>query len=325
MCTAIRIKRGIIGRNLDYEIKYGEELAVSPPLFTFTYKMLPPDGEHNAIIGIAKTVNGYPLYFDAINEHGLGCIALSFPESAYYRDPKRGFVNLAPHEVIQYILTHAADIREARRELERINIIDKPYNEELPVAKLHWFISDGEHSLILESTKSGMAVYEDDVGVLTNEPPYPFHRTNIRTYLNLTDKEAVDRFPGSTAMTPYSRGMGAVGLPGDHSSASRFVRAAFTRAASITPDGVSDITEAFHVLASVEQQSGCVDVGGVPEYTQYTSVADLTDGVYYLRTYRNSRIRSYRLSECIQSPDKLTVIALDSCEDIKQYPPRRIT
>jgi choloylglycine hydrolase len=232
---------------------------------------------------MAKLVDGYPLYFDAINEHGVGCIALSFPESARYSDPRMGRLNLASYEVIQYIMARAESIGDARLILDRINVTRHAFRDELPPSPLHWFISDGERSLVLECTEDGAQVYENSVGVLSNEPTFPYHMTNLRNYLNLTHGEAVARW--GEGLTPYSRGMGAIGLPGDSSSASRFVRAAFNASSAKAPDGTDGMAVARHVLGSVEQIYGTVEVGGRLEYTQYTSVADMRSLNYSVRTY----------------------------------------
>ncbi len=285
MCTAICLgKYGVIGRNLDYEIKFGEQLVMTPRNFPLLYKLLPPESHHAAFIGMAKLVDGYPLYFDAINEHGVGCIALSFPESTRYSDPVAGRLNLASHEVIQYIMARAESISDARLILDRINVTQHPFRDDLPASPLHWFISNGKSSLVLECTEGGVQVYDNSVGVLTNEPPLPYHMTNLRNYLNLTHSEAVARW-GGEEMKPYSRGMGAIGLPGDSSSASRFVRAAFNASTAEAPDGADGMTVARHVLGSVEQIYGAVKVQNGLEYTQYTSVADTRSLTYSVRTY----------------------------------------
>ena len=284
MCTAICLgEYGVIGRNLDYEIKFGEQLVMTPRNFPLLYKLLPPESHHAAFIGMAKLVDGYPLYFDAINEHGVGCIALSFPESARYSEPRMGRLNLASHEVIQYIMARAESIGDARLILDRINVTNHAFSEDIPTSPLHWFISDGESSLVLECTESGVQVYDNSVGVLANEPPFPYHMTNLRNYLNLTHGVATARW--GEGLTPYSRGMGAIGLPGDSSSASRFVRAAFNTSSAKAPDGTDGMTVARHVLGSVEQIYGTVEVGGRLEYTQYTSVADMRSLTYSVRTY----------------------------------------
>ena len=285
MCTAICLgEYGVIGRNLDYEVKFGEQLVMTPRNFPLLYKLLPPESHHAAFVGMAKLVDGYPLYFDAINEHGVGCIALSFPESARYSEPVRSKVNLASYEVIQYILSHAVSIEDARRIMEQINVTPHAFSKELPPSPLHWMVSNGVRSLVLECSDDGVQIYDNGAGVLSNEPPFPYHMMNLRNYLNLTHGEAVARW-GGEGLKAYSRGMGAIGLPGDCSSASRFVRAAFNLAGARAPEGTSALAVARHVLGSVEQIYGTVAVGEGLEYTQYTSVADMHSLTYSVRTY----------------------------------------
>jgi choloylglycine hydrolase len=119
---------------------------------------------------------------------------------------------------------------------------------------------------------------------------------NLQNYLHVTNEEAVNRFAPSLPLKAYSRGMGAMGLPGDLSSASRFVKAAFTRLNSVSEDTESaGISQVFHILGSVAQQKGCVKIGNLYEKTIYTSCCNTTKGIYYYTTYENSQITGVKL------------------------------
>ena len=129
------------------------------------------------------------------------------------------------------------------------------------------------------------------MGILTNNPTFDFHMTNLANYMNLTAAEPTNRFAEGLKILPYSRGMGAMGLPGDLSSASRFIKASFTKMNSVSGNSESEsISQFFHILGSVEQQRGCVKLGDKLEITVYSCCCNADKGIYYYKTYENSQI-----------------------------------
>ncbi len=298
MCTAVtfRTKDHYFGRNLDYEYGFRETVTITPRNYPFHYRRLPPMERHYAMIGMATVSGGYPLYFDATNEHGLSMAGLNFPHSAQYMPEMAGKDNVAAFELIPWLLGDCKTVSDARKKLENANIVDLSFSPEYPVSPLHWIIADREVSVTLEQTEAGLLLYENHVGVLTNEPPFPWHMTNLCNYLYLGTEEPECRFAPDFPMKAYSRGMGAMGLPGDLSSASRFVKASFTKMNSVSKDAESaSISQVFHILGSVAQQQGCVKIGHLYEKTIYTSCCNTTKGIYYYTTYENSQITGVRL------------------------------
>ena len=298
MCTAVtyRTKDHYFGRNLDYEHGYQEAVTITPRDFPFHFRCLPPMEHHYAMIGMATVSDGYPLYYDATNEHGLSMAGLNFPHSAKYMPENPSKDNVTPFELILWIVGRCKTIKEAETKLSNANLVDIPFSEEFPLTPLHWFMADSERSVVIEQTEAGLQIFENPLGVLTNEPPFPFHMANLQNYLHVTNEEAVNRFAPSLPLKAYSRGMGAMGLPGDLSSASRFVKAAFTRLNSVSEDTESaGISQVFHILGSVAQQKGCVKIGNLYEKTIYTSCCNTTKGIYYYTTYENSQITGVKL------------------------------
>lgn len=293
MCTAITLKTKdhYFGRNLDLEYSYCESVTVTPRGYPFHFRKLPTAMRHYAIIGMATVVNGYPLYYDATNEFGLSMAGLNFPGNAVYYPEAENRDNVAPFEFIPWILTQCRTIPEVYTLLEKINIVEVPFSEEYPLSPLHWIITDSSCAITVETLKDGMHIYKNPVGILTNNPPFDFHMYHLNNYLNLTSEEPKNRFSDRVNLAPYSRGMGAIGLPGDLSSSSRFVRAAFTKLNSFSGDSEAESVEQFfHVLGSVAQQQGCVKVNGAYEKTVYSSCCNTDKGVYYYNTYNNRRI-----------------------------------
>ena len=298
MCTAVTYctKDHYFGRNLDYEHGYQEAVTITPRDFPFHFRCLPPMERHYAMIGMATVSDGYPLYYDATNEHGLSMAGLNFPHSAKYMPENPSKDNVTPFELILWVLGNCKTLKEAVNKLSNANLVDIPFSEEFPLTPLHWFMADSERSVVIEQTEAGLQIFENPLGVLTNEPPFPFHMANLQNYLHVTNEEAVNRFAPSLPLKAYSRGMGAMGLPGDLSSASRFVKAAFTRLNSVSEDTESaGISQVFHILGSVAQQKGCVKIGNLYEKTIYTSCCNTTKGIYYYTTYENSQITGVKL------------------------------
>lgn len=294
MCTAAtyKTKDFYFGRTLDYEFSYGDEITVTPRNYAFDFRHTSACTSHYAIIGMAHIVGNYPLYYDAINEKGLGMAGLNFVGNAVYAKPVSGKENIAQFEFIPYILGKCANINEAKSLLASINLTDTPFSEKLPTAQLHWIIADENGCITVESMADGLHIYDNPAGVLTNNPPFETQMFMLNNYMSLSPKQPQNTFANGLALNSYSRGMGALGLPGDLSSASRFARVAFTKMNSISADSENEsVSQFFHILGSVDQQRGCCEVSeGKYEITIYTSCCNTTKGIYYYTTYNNHQI-----------------------------------
>lgn len=294
MCTAAtyKTKNFYFGRTLDYEFSYGDEITVTPRNYAFDFRHTNACTSHYAIIGMAHIVGNYPLYYDAINEKGLGMAGLNFVGNAVYAKPVSGKENIAQFEFIPYILGKCANINEAKNLLASINLTDTPFSEKLPTAQLHWILADENGCITVESMADGLHIYDNPVGVLTNNPPFETQMFMLNNYMSLSPKQPQNTFANGLALNSYSRGMGALGLPGDLSSASRFARVAFTKMNSISADSENEsVSQFFHILGSVDQQRGCCEVSeGKYEITIYTSCCNTTKGIYYYTTYNNHQI-----------------------------------
>lgn len=301
MCTAVsfRTKDHYFGRNLDLEYCYKETITIMPRNFPLEYRKVKMPlrgngfaGKHYAVIGMATVVDDYPLFYDATNEKGLSMAGLNFPGNAVYKPEEAGKDNVTPFELIPWILGQCETVAQARALLEHINLLEENFSEKLPLSPLHWMISDREESITVEPMKEGIMVYDNPVGVLTNNPPFEMQMFYLNNFMGLTRETPENRFSEKVELQTYSRGMGAMGLPGDLSSSSRFVRAAFAKLNSVSGDSESEsISQFFHILGSVEQQRGCVHLGkGEYEMTIYSSCCNTDKGIYYYTTYENSQI-----------------------------------
>ena len=293
MCTAAtyRTKDFYFGRTLDYEHPHGEEVIFTPRNFPLPFRHLETMESHYAILGMAYVAEGYPLYFDAMNEKGLAMAGLNFVGNARYAGVKEGKENVAQFEFIPWVLGKCACVAEARKLLDRINLTDTAFSDRLPPAQLHWIIADRQEAITVESMADGLHIWDNPVGVLTNNPPFDRQLFRLNDFMHLSPKQPENAFAPGMDLTHYSRGMGALGLPGDLSSQSRFVRAAFVKSHSKSAQTEEEsVSQFFHILGSVDQQRGCCDVGGEYEITLYTSCCNTDKGIYYYTTYDNSRI-----------------------------------
>lgn len=294
MCTAAtyKTKDFYFGRTLDYDFSYGDEIAITPRNYCFDFRSMGRMENHYAMIGMAHVEEDYPLYYEAVNEKGLGMAGLNFVGNAEYREPVQGKDNVAVFEFIPWILAQCTTVKEARVLLDKINLDNTVFNEKLPVASLHWIIADRTEAVTVESVKEGIYVYENPVGVLTNNPPFNQQMFELNNYMSLSVKEPENHFAKGLPLHVYSRGMGAIGLPGDLSSQSRFVRAAFVKMNSLSGDSeMESVSQFFHILGSVDQQRGCCMVKeGEYEITIYTSCCNADKGIYYYTSYDNHQI-----------------------------------
>ncbi|MCM1488927.1 MAG: choloylglycine hydrolase [Firmicutes bacterium] len=301
MCTAAtyKTKDFYFGRTLDYEFSYGDEIVITPRNYPFNFREKGEMRSHYAMIGMAHVAEGCPLYYEAVNEKGLGMAGLNFVGNAVYFDSKEDKDNIAQFEFIPWILSQCTTVEQARELLSRINLTDKPFSDKLPLAQLHWIIADKNSAVTVESVAEGLKIYDNTVGVLTNNPPFDKQMFNLNNYMHLTPRNPENTFAKGLELNRYSRGLGAMGLPGDLSSQSRFVRAAFVKMNSVSGDGeLESVSQFFHILNSVDQQRGCCILEeNKCEITIYTCCCNADKGIYYYTAYDNHQITAVDMNK----------------------------
>ena len=308
MCTCISYKNGdnYFGRNLDLEYSFDEKVVITPRNYKFTLKNGEEFVQTKSLIGMATVVNNVPLYAEATNEAGLSIAGLNFPGNAYYGEVKEGMINLCPFEIIPYLLSKYSSVREIKEVISKINIVNIPFSENMPNAPLHWMISDSHESIVVEPMLDGLKVYDNKIGVLTNNPPFYYHELNLNNYMNLSAEHSSNRFASDINLKTYGVGMGAIGLPGDVSPASRFVRAAFNKLNSYSKkDELSNVSQFFHILDSVAMVRGqALTKDGKYDITTYSCCINTLKGVYYYKTYDNNQISAVSMhNENLDSSD----------------------
>ncbi len=314
MCTCINFKSkdNYFGRNLDLEYRFNEKVVITPRNYEFKLKNKSVIKTKYSIIGMAMVVDNYPLYAEASNEKGLSMAGLYFPSNACFFSEDNTKLSLAPYELIPYFLGLFTKVSEIRDSLNNLVITNTPFNNDLPVSDLHWMISDKEECIVLEQTKDGLKIYDNPIGVLTNNPPFDYHLMNINNYINLTPYYGKINFSDKINLKEYGQGMGAIGLPGDNSPASRFIRASFTKLNSVcNEDEESSVTQFFHILDSVSMVRGStVTKENKNDITTYSSCINIDKGIYYYKTYNNNQISAIRMTEENKNKKELSIYDL---------------
>ncbi len=321
MCTAVSIeeKLHLFGRTLDLECSFGEKVVVAPRNFKLSFLFEKGFSSHSAMLGTAHIANGFPLYYDAVNEAGLAIAALNFPGNAVYLPYREGMHNIASYELIPWVLCNCDTLSSAIDLLKSTNVTPDSFGKELPTTPLHWIIADRHGSATIEPSADCLKIYENPLGVLTNSPDFPYHFTRLADFMQLGNKPPENNISPSCNLTIYSRGMGAMGLPGDFSSSSRFVRAVFAKSKTTAAGDTEaeQISRFFHVMDTVSQPLGCaVTDGGKPVYTVYTSCIDTANTAYYFTTYGCRRIRAVNLDSAALESSSLISFPMNTNEDV---------
>ena len=314
MCTCINFKTkdNYFGRTLDLEYRFNEKVVITPRNYRFELKNGEIINTKNSIIGMATVIDNYPLYAEATNEKGLSIAGLYFPKNACFFDEDKSKLNLTPYELIPYFLGLYSTVEEIKELICNLNITNIPFQKDLPITDLHWMISDGNKCIVVEQQKEGLKIYDNPIGVLTNNPPFSYHLMNINNYSNLTPYNEESRFSSEIDLEQYSQGMGAIGLPGDNSSSSRFIRAAFNKLnSSCNEDEESSVTQFFHILDSVTMIQGTtITKESKNDITNYACCINTNKGIYYYKTYTNSQITAIKMTETEKNKKELSIYNL---------------
>ena len=190
-----------------------------------------------------------------------------------------------------WVLSQCKTVDEAKALLSDTNLVNIPFNDKMPVAPMHWIISDKEKSIVAEPLKEGLMIYDNPAEVLTNNPPFLMQYQGLNNYMSLSPYQPQNTFSDAIDLKCFSNGMGAIGLPGDSSSPSRFVRAAYNLHNCTAPETAEEtVNQFFHVLSSVEVVKGTVMAETGAHYSIYSSCIDADNCIYYYKTYENCNI-----------------------------------
>ena len=269
-CVAFRQKSLFFGRNMDLDYNFGEMIVVTPRRFGLSSL---GSEEHFSFIGVATVIDGYPLYADAMNEKGLCVAGLNFPQKAFYRELRDDKINVPAYEFTAYVAAKYSSVEEFRSDFEKIDITNQSFSEKVPHPTLHWMISDNVSSVVVESTETGINLYENPLNSMTNLPEFPDHMENFK------------KMRSEEGSTPED-------FPVLLSSPSRFLRAAHFLG-NVLPDKDHDgvISHVFHVLDTVAVPDvSARAANGNYHKTTYSLCYDAANRCCFIKPYENSRI-----------------------------------
>ncbi|HAT4288426.1 TPA: linear amide C-N hydrolase [Clostridium perfringens] len=306
MCTglALETKDGLhlFGRNMDIEYSFNQSIIFIPRNFKCVNKSNKKElTTKYAVLGMGTIFDDYPTFADGMNEKGLGCAGLNFPVYvSYSKEDIEGKTNIPVYNFLLWVLANFSSVEEVKEALKNANIVDIPISENIPNTTLNWMISDiTGKSIVVEQTKEKLNVFDNNIGVLTNSPTFDWHVANLNQYVGLRYNQVPEFKLGDQSLTALGQGTGLVGLPGDFTPASRFIRVAFLRDAMIKNDKDSiDLIEFFHILNNVAMVRGSTrTVEEKSDLTQYTSCMCLEKGIYYYNTYENNQINAIDMNK----------------------------
>ncbi|EOU1682687.1 choloylglycine hydrolase [Clostridium perfringens] len=306
MCTglALETKDGLhlFGRNMDIEYSFNQSIIFIPRNFKCVNKSNKKElTTKYAVLGMGTIFDDYPTFADGMNEKGLGCAGLNFPVYvSYSKEDIEGKTNIPVYNFLLWVLANFSSVEEVKEALKNANIVDIPISENIPNTTLHWMISDiTGKSIVVEQTKEKLNVFDNNIGVLTNSPTFDWHVANLNQYVSLRYNQVPEFKLGDQSLTALGQGTGLVGLPGDFTPASRFVRVAFLRDAMIKNDKDSiDLIEFFHILNNVAMVRGSTrTIEEKSDLTQYTICMCLEKGIYYYNTYENNQINAIDMNK----------------------------
>lgn len=276
---------------MDLDYSFNEKAIIIPRNYKINFKKTKSITSHFAIIGIGTIVDDYPLLAEASNEKGLAIAALNFKNNATYYLEKEDKINLAPYELMLYLLAKCENVTQVKLALNNINVIDIDFNDTIINTPLHFMVSDLSHCIVIETLKDKMYIYDNPYNVLTNNPPFNYQIHNLNNYMSLGIKDPINNFDSNLKFNTYSLGLGALHLPGDYSSSSRFVKTLFIKNNMEMFNNEFDNVKAFfNCLESVKMIKGIVITDKGYEYTRYTSCINLNKSLLYYKTYDNPYI-----------------------------------
>lgn len=324
MCTSfsIQTKEGnnFFGRNLDLAYNVNECPIIIPRNYELKDKVTGHIQKTNkAIIGIGTVIDNHPSMVDAMNEKGLVCAGLNFEGFAHFeKEPVNGKINIAPYDFIYWAISNYETTNEVKNAISKIELVDVPLNENTPVPTLHWMITDKTgKSIIVEKTKDNLAVYDNPVGVMTNQPTFDWHLMNLNMYLYINPNQPKAIKWSDQWLKIHGVGAGTLGMPGDSHSIARFIRIAYARAhMPILEDDISAVTQCINMLDYVKMVKAGVISDGKEEKTRYSACMDQEHGIYYYKTYDNNRINGVNMHKENLDGEELIIFPYLTTQDI---------
>ncbi len=333
-CTALRLTAGdsgvVVGRTMEFGFDVASDVVVVPAGSKMTSSLADKTrGIHYTtrygIVG-SNFMNKH-MVVDGMNEKGLYIGALYLPGYASYQKwtPENAAKSMAPEDYVAWLLGNFATVTEVRENYDKVILVENPQKEiggqSFPG---HFLITDSSGaSIVIEPTDKTLQLFENPLGILTNSPTFDWHMTNLSNYGNLSVTNVAPLNLTGKTIKGFGQGTGLLGMPGDYTPPSRFVRAvAFSQAAPQLATATETVPQMFHIMNAFDIPYGAVqdktESGTHIDYTVWTSVVDLKNLHYAFKTYKDQSIRTIDVRKALAGAGKeIKVIEMDSKQPIE--------
>jgi choloylglycine hydrolase len=248
------------------------------------------------IIGLGQELDGVFGLFDGVNEKGFAAAALYFAGYAKYDTLPTDNTSqpIATVDFVHYILGRCCSVKELQALLKVITIIGIPDPVTNTIAPLHWIATDRSGAcVVIESTKNGLELIDNPVGVMTNSPDFYWHMTNLRNYTEVSPIQSEEVNWNNIHLTPFGQSAGTIALPGGFTSPERFVRTAYLKSHIPKPKDSSEaINACFHIIENVSIPKGAVLTSrNTYDYTKYTAFINTSTCEYFYKMYDDINVK----------------------------------
>lgn len=306
----------------------GSRLIIAPRDASFT-SQLPKDKRgitwtnRFGYVGISLVEDS--IVGEGLNEAGLNAGLFYFPGygSLSLFDPQKTENSIADIDLVRWFLGRCATVDEVREALVHVTVAPAHLDEkERPSPTAHWRVTDAKGgSIVIEIVDEGTVhVYDNKVGLITNSPDFPWHLSNLNTLITIQSGTTQPRMIGDHQIFSFGAGTAALGLPGDYSPSSRFLRAAFFRESAPPMQTTLDaVSQAFHILSNFDIPLGTVfgpgqreDMPDMPSATHWTAVSDPNEMTFFYRTMHDGRVKRVDLKQVDFSAKGIRTFPIDT-------------
>ena len=308
-CTGITLKSNDGANLVARTVEWANGESPSDYLIVpqgFERQSMLPDGtrggmKYTAFYGYAGLASE-DYVIEGLNQVGLSAGLFYFPKVGSYPkyDSSQKDITISDTEFVAWILGSFETVEDVISALRSVRVVATDSRAQ----NLHWRVADKYgRQIVIEYMDGIPMVYENNLGVLTNSPEYPWHITNLNNYINLKPGTDSGHAFGDIQLSPIGHGSNMLGLPGDMTPPSRFVRVAFYQnSAPILETADMAVEQAFVILQSMTIPIGAqfedkTKIPNIPSATQWTSVTDMTNNKLYYTTMYNPTIRRIDLND----------------------------
>lgn len=327
-CTALHLKAKdggiVVGRTMEFGLDTQSDAVVVPAGTKLTSSLEDKSKgiQYTTKYGmVGANFLNKKMIVDGLNEKGLYVGALYLPGYADYPEgtSENAAKSMAPEDYVAWLLANCASVAEVKANYNQVMVVQHAIKDiggqSFPG---HWLITDNTGaSIVIEPIGKTLKLHENPLGVLTNSPSFDWHMINLSNYANLSATNVKPIDFKTTKVNTFGQGSGLVGLPGDYTPPSRFVRAvAFSQSAIQLPTAKETMPQVFHVMNAFDIPLGAIQEKDGDkihyDFTQWTSSADLKNVTYAIKTYKNQTIRNIDVAKALKAAGKeVKVIELD--------------